>query len=114
MNVLYQFLIGNFIIHNTFAEYVYDSLLEIIWIIIIISLVIRVDLKSIDKYIEFLSPLSMGVFIIHPLVNSVCARFIVIDSVIISIVYFVFITVLSFISTYLLSKLPFSRYLLKI
>ena len=114
INVVYQFLIGSFIIHNTFAEYVYDSLFEIIWIIIIVSFVIRVDLNAIGKYIEFLSSLTMGVFIIHPLINTVCAHFIIVDSVIISIVYFMLITVLSFAVIYILSKLPFSKYLLKI
>ena len=114
INVVYQFLIGSFIIHNTFAEYVYDSLIEIIWVIIMVSLVIRVNLNAIGKYIEFLSQLTMGVFIVHPLLNSVCARFIAIDSVIVSFAYFILIIVLSFIVTYILSKLPFSRYLLKI
>lgn len=114
INVVYQFLIGSFIIHNTFAEYVYDSLFEIIWIIIIVSLVIRVDLNAIGKYIEFLSPLTMGVFIIHPLINTVCTHFITVDSIALSFAYFILITVLSFAAINILSKLPFSRYLLKI
>lgn len=110
----YQYMIGNFIIHNTYAEYVYDSFLEIVWVIIIVSLVIRADLSAIGKYIEFISPLTMGVFIIHPLINSICIHFITVDSILISIVYFVLITVLSFAATYILSKLPLNKYFLKI
>ena len=62
-----------------------------------------------DKWIRF-----WGVFIIHPLINTVCIHFIAVDSVLISFVYFVLITLLSFAVTYILSKLPFSRYFLKI
>lgn len=114
INVLYQYMIGNFIIHNTYAEYVYNSFLEIIWVIIIVSLVIRADLSAIRRYIEFISPLTMGVFIIHPLINSICIHFITVESILISIVYFVLITILSFAATYILSKLPLNKYFLKI
>lgn len=101
-------------IHNTYAEYVYDSFLEIVWIILIVSLAIRVNLSAIRKYIEFLSPLTMGVFIIHPLINKLCLYFITVDSVLLSVIYFAFMTVFSFFVTYLLSKLPLSHFLLKI
>ena len=114
INVVYQYLVGSFVLHNTYAEYVYDSFFEIVWIILIVSLVIRADLSVMGKYIEILSPLTMGVFIIHPLINTVCVHFITIDSVLISFAYFILITVLSFAATYILSKLPFSKYLLKI
>lgn len=100
--------------HNTYAEYVYDSFFEIVWIILIVSLVIRSDLSMMGKYIERISPLTMGVFIIHPLINTACTHFITIDSVIVSFVYFLLITVLSFAVTYVLSKVPFSKYFLKI
>ena len=75
INVAYQLIVGTIVIHNTYAEYVYDSLFEIVWIILIVSFVIRINLSAIRKYIEFLSPLTMGVFIIHPLVNRLCLHF---------------------------------------
>ena len=113
-NVVYQCVAGKYIMHNTYPEFFYDSFFEIIWIILLVSLVIRIDVHRIKKYILFFSPLIMGVFILHPIINAFFMRYIKIDSIVLSIIYFMFICFVSFVATFILSKLPFSKYILKI
>ena len=113
-NVIYQYVAGKYIIHNTYPEFFYDSFFEIIWVILLISLVIRIDVHRIKEYISFFSPLTMGVFILHPIINKFFMRYITIDSIVLSIIYFVFICFVSFVAIFILSKLPFSKYILKI
>lgn len=66
----YQMYVGaNLIAENTnrlHSEYFYDSLAEMIWIAILFSLLLRVNLScKVKRIISAVVPLTMGIYILH-------------------------------------------------
>ena len=51
----YQNFIGKLVIHNSYAEYFYDSLLTILWIIVLFTWVMKLSLKQwVIKIIKYI------------------------------------------------------------
>ena len=102
-------------IHDTHPEFYYDDVIVIIWVVLLMSFILRIKLNdTVVKIVEFLSPLIMGVYIIHPLINRVCLHFLTIDTVVGAILYSIFIMAVSFSGTYIIYRLPFGKHLIKI
>lgn len=115
----YQMYIGsNLIIENVsrlHAEYFYDSLVEMIWIILLFSLLLRINLSITAKRITFaIVPLTMGIYIIHPLIIKVVIGLIGNDSILSALVSWVITFFLSLIFTYIISKIKWGKFLISI
>lgn len=70
-------ILGRVDANRVAPEYIYDSLSEVIWIVLIFSFVVRLRLPEKAKYIiSFVAPLTLGVYIIHPiLIEPLIRRF---------------------------------------
>ncbi len=70
--VWYQYTISNHILNIKFAEYFYDSIFIISWVFILFTFILRLHISSKwNKYISVFCPLTLGVYIVHPLVISI-------------------------------------------
>lgn len=117
--IAYQMYVGlNLITENTnrlHAEYFYDSLVEMIWIAILFSLLLRVNLScKVKRTISAVVPLTMGIYITHPLIIKVVVRLIGNGSTLIALVSWVITFALSLICTYIISKIKWYRFLIKV
>ena len=60
--------IGVFLTHTRIADYYYDNFSSILFYTLIFTLLLRIKLKDKASYIvQKLAPLTMGIFILHPL-----------------------------------------------
>lgn len=117
--LIYQNLMGRFVIMDTScvlqAEYFYDSIFTMVWVFLIFGCVKTVVLS--DKlmfWIAEISPLTMGIYIIHPLIIRVCNHFFTVDTFLMSIVVFGVILCSSTIASWVISKIPGVRCLIKL
>lgn len=70
-------ILGRVDANRVAPEYFYDSLFEVIWIVLIFSFVVRLRLPEMAKcIISYVAPLTLGVYIIHPfLIEPLINRF---------------------------------------
>lgn len=110
---VYQYLVGNYVIYEPHAEYFYDDVLTIIWTVILFTLVMRIKpSEKLKSFVLFLSPYTMGIYIVHPLLIKLAKHFIFIESTWISIIAFVVIFIVSLIVTFVMIRIPvIKRYL---
>ena len=98
------------------AEYFYDSFFEMIWIVWVFTFLLRCSFigRRISDYILRIAPLTMGVYIIHPIIRNVILTLIGNTSVFRSLWYWVVTLFGATIITWIISKLPIGKYLVKI
>ena len=117
--VAYQNYVGSKIILEAtgvlHAEYFYDSLFEMIWIVLIVTLLLRINFSSrFTDCIFRLAPLTMGIYIMHPMVLKVTLAIIGNTSIFRSIVYWIATLFGAIIITWGIRKIPLGKYLVKI
>ena len=77
VNVTFQIFAAGLLLHNLFAEYFYDSLLHMAWVTILFTLVMKLSLSErVISVIRHFAPLTMGIYILHPLLISLISHFI--------------------------------------
>jgi surface polysaccharide O-acyltransferase-like enzyme len=113
--VIYQNIVGRFLLHNLYAEYFYDSIFTVLWVVILFKWIMRLNLSAeLSNVIKRLSPLTMGIYIIHPLVIRVAKHYIEIDSPLLSLVYFVAVLLASGMLAGIVSRIPIANKLIKL
>lgn len=66
--VVYKNVMGEIFLHNSYAEFFYDSALTIAWLITIFELVINIKInKAFEILVQQVAPLTTGIYIIHSL-----------------------------------------------
>lgn len=97
------------------AEYFYDSLFEMIWIGMMFSFLLRINFSGwvSDCVFKFAS-LTMGIYIIHPMILKMTLAVIGNTSIFRSILYWIVTVAGAVVVTWFIKKLPFGRYLVKI
>lgn len=118
-NLSYQMIVGTYLITESgkrlHAEYFYDSLCEMIWIILLFTLVLRLTLSNtVEKYVYKIAPLAMGIYIIHPFVIRTLKKIVGIDSLVMALVCGLVTLIISYSTALLISKIKYGRYLIKI
>lgn len=112
---VYQNIVGRILLHNLYAEYFYDSIFTVLWVVTLFMWVMRLNLSvELSNVIKRLSPLTMGIYIIHPLVIRVAKHFIEIDSPLLSLVYFVAVLLVSGMLAGIVSRIPVANKLIKL
>ncbi|MBR3630540.1 MAG: acyltransferase family protein [Oscillospiraceae bacterium] len=97
------------------AEYFYDDLFTLIWIGLLFTFVMRCSLtEGLKKVIGFVSPLTMGVYIVHIPLLSVVSHFVPEHSFVLSLAEWIGIFAVSLIVVYVLSKIPLVNKLIKL
>ena len=111
----YQYTISNHILNTKFAEYFYDSIFVIIWVFILFTYAVRLHISAKwNKYISVFCPLTLGVYIVHPLVmSSIVGKLNSIPNYTAAICSFIIVLITSFTGVWALSKIRFiKKYLL--
>lgn len=107
--VAYQNIMGKTFLHNTYAEYFYDSILTVMWLITIFKFIINIKISlSVNLFIKNISPITMGIYIIHPLISSLLLHFLTISTISESLLFFLIVLFLSSFVTYLIKRTPLS------
>jgi surface polysaccharide O-acyltransferase-like enzyme len=105
--VIYQNIVGRQLLHNLYAEYFYDSIFTVMWVVILFTWIMRLNLSSnLCNVIKKLSPLTLGIYIIHPLIIRVIMHFWKIDSILISLIYFIVVFLASGLMAWIISRIP--------
>ena len=113
--VVYQSIMGKTFLHNSYAEYFYDSVLTIMWLISIFNFILGLNLDTSGKrIIQNIAPITMGVYITHPLVMRVIQHFVIVDSLGMSFVYFFAVLIISAICVFVMRKIPFVKRLVEL
>lgn len=114
LNLFYQFFVTTYIYERWIqAEFFYINILEIIWIVLIFLFILRINFSNrMVKIIKMLSPLTFGIYIIHPIVQKIVLVFIPNITLIDKFVSFFVILMLTFLYTWFLTKTSFKRVLL--
>ena len=111
----YQYTISNHILNTKFAEYFYDSIFVIIWVFILFTYAVRLHISAKwNKYISVFCPLTLGVYIVHPLVmSSIVGKLNSIPNYTAAICSFIIVLITSFTGVWVLNKIWFiKKYLL--
>lgn len=97
------------------AEYFYDSLCEMLWIGLIFSFLLKINFSgAVSKYITGLASLTMGIYIIHPMILKITVKIIGNTSIFRSIAYWLVTTLCAAVITWIIKRLPFGKYLIRI
>lgn len=107
--------LGLYMYSNRAAEHFYDELTVIIWCISIFILFLKINIpEKLCKVIIGFSKLSLGVFIIHPLILKVSETFFEIKTTPQAIALWGLITILSVITAFVISKIPYVKKLIEL
>ena len=100
---------------TTFAEYFYDDPLTIIWMAVLFTFVLRVEIGDhLCNVVGSLIPLTMGVYIMHPIIQKIIEAFLDINGAVMMGLEFLVLCLTSFAGTFIIKKLPFGKYLVEI
>ena len=120
INITYQNYAGIYLIApdigtRLYAEYFYDSLIEMIWIILLFTLLLRVNISSsIRAIVEKGASLTMGIYIIHPLLLRITVKIIGNTSLIRASIHWIGTLLGVALTTWMISKTALKKYLLKL
>ena len=117
--LIYQNLMGRFVITETsdilHAEYFYDSIFTMVWVFLIFHCVKTLTLhEKITTWIAKIAPLTMGIYIVHPLIIKVCNHFLTVDTFLMSVALFCVVLCSSAIAAWVICKIPGVRCLIKL
>ena len=97
------------------AEYFYDSFCEMVWIVIVFSFLLRINLsKRCSKFVMELASLTMGIYIIHPMVLAITIKIIGNNSIFNSILCWFVTTLCATGMAWIIKRFPLGEYLIKI
>lgn len=97
------------------AEYFYDSILDIIWVILFFSLLLRVKIcKHVKKFIRKFASLTLGIYIIRFPLRLIVAHIIKVNSFAETICCWLIVLIISVGITWIIGKTKNGRYLTKI
>ncbi|EOD7438451.1 acyltransferase [Enterococcus faecium] len=96
-------------ISSVFAEYNYDNILIFIWIVIIFLLCISFAYfsKYEVKIIESISKCSFGIYIVHIIVLRIFEKIFVFNGIVINLIAVLGIFLISWLITFVFSKVPY-------
>ena len=113
VSVSFQYLAGKHLINNAYAEFFYDSAVIAAWVFSFFMWAMsRKNLKT--GLVRFISPLTMGIYLIHPLLYRFVKFYYKPDSLWTSILFFIFIFSVSAAIVYLMKKLKPLRWLVEL
>ena len=106
-------LFGYRVFQIAYAEYFYDDCLTVLWVYLLFTFIMRIQISEpLKRIIQQLSPHVMGVYIVHPLIKTVCLDFVPVNGLPMMCLLFLFVCVFSFILSYVLYKTPLGKQLI--
>lgn len=97
------------------AEYFYDSILDIIWVILFFSLLLRVKIcKRVKEFIRKFASLTLGIYIIHFPLRLIVVRILKVNSLTEAVCFWLIVLIISAGITWIIGKIKIGCYLTKI
>ncbi len=115
INNLAEKKVGLYLIHSRLAEYFYDNLFSIVWYCLLFTFLLRLPLRaSHEIWISRFSSLTMGVFILHPILLFVLNTLFTPAGTISVLLLWLGLTLISLLISYVMSKIPVARELIRL
>lgn len=106
--------VGLYLTHSRLAEYFYDNFSSIVWYALLFTFLLRLPLKEkAASLISRLSSLTMGIFIIHPILLTALNTVYLPQGTIAVLTFWAGLTAVSCMITFVFAKIPFARTLIK-
>lgn len=97
------------------AEYFYDSILDVIWVVLFFSLLLRINLsKRVKEFIQKFAGLTLGIYIIHFPLRLIVARFLKVNSLTEAVCFWLIVLIISAGITWIIGKTKIGHYLTEI
>ena len=97
------------------AEYFYDSILDVIWVVLFFSLLLRINLcKRVEEFIRKFARLTLGIYIIHFPLRFIVARIMKVNSLTEAVCFWLIVLIISAGITWIIGRIKIGRYLTKI
>lgn len=107
--------IGLYLINSRLAEYFYDDLTSILWYMLLFTFLLRIPLKdSPAAAVSCLSSLTMGIFIVHPILLALLNTIYVPAGAFSVLAFWMLITFISLAITFIISRIPVVKHLVKL
>lgn len=107
--------VGLYLINGRLAEYFYNNLTSILWYTLLFTFLLRLPIKEAAKNtISIFSNFTVGIFIIHPILLKALDNFQVPSKFLAYVLFWIGLTSISFIITYIISKIPLARKIIEI
>lgn len=101
---------GLYLIHSRLAEYFYDNFFAVAWYFLLFTFLLRFPLKaSHGIWISRFSSLTLGIFIIHPILLFALNTLFTPVGTITALFFWLGLTLVSLLISYVISKIPIAR-----
>ena len=115
----FQNYAGRMLIHETstgllHAEYFYDDIFEMVWVILFFTFLLRIDCRKTEELITRLASLTLGIYIIHPKILSLVGKVVDKGTIVEIVILWIATLVLSTIVVEIIKKTPAGKYLIRV
>lgn len=115
VNNIVEKKVGLYLIHERIADLFYDDITSIIWYCLLFTLLLRVPLSAlVKKAATRIEPLTLGIFIIHPILLAGASSVYTPSGTLSAVIFFVLITLLSGIVSFIMRKVVIIRELIRL
>lgn len=112
--VMYQYIIGNLVFKNFHAEYFYDNILIMFYVLVIWNGIYNNSkFSKYESIIEKMNKYIIGVYILHLLIIGAISKFYQYDNFLINIIMLIFVLLLSIIVSAIIDKIPKIKEIIK-
>lgn len=115
VNNIVEKKVGLYLIHERIADLFYDDITSIIWYCLLFTLLLRVPLSAlVKKAATRIEPLTFGIFIIHPILLAGASSVYTPSGTLSAVIFFVLITLLSGIVSFIMRRVVIIRELIRL
>ncbi|MBS6007244.1 MAG: acyltransferase family protein [Clostridium baratii] len=114
LSVMYQFYIAKFVYKLLYAEYFYDNMIILLWIVSIFFLMYRININRESKYSNIVLRNSIGIYIIHMTIIQIFSKIYDFRNSIINIIMIFIIFIFSLITSIIISKIPILKNMVRL
>ncbi|MBP9000671.1 MAG: acyltransferase family protein [Lachnospiraceae bacterium] len=115
VNNIVEKKVGLYLIHERIADLFYDDITSIIWYCLLFTLLLRVPLSAlVKKAATRIEPLTLGIFIIHPILLAGASSVYTPSGTLTAVIFFVLITLLSGIVSFIMRRVVIIRELIRL
>lgn len=111
---IYQYSVANIVYKMPYAEFFYDNLFTIIWILSIFLFIYRLDIIKENKYICMLRDNLIGIYIIHTTIIKIISKIYYFQDSLTNIIMVIIVFILSFILSSSLNKISLIKKIMRI
>lgn len=107
--------VGLYMINNRQAEFFYDNVISMVWYLLSFLFLMRIPIsEKADLFISRLCELTMGIFIIHPVLLTALSKAALPAGLFITLAFWFGLTLISGIGTFIMLKIPVVKELVKL